>query len=52
MNQKKYFPINTKTATPDKKMQINLLHYLNEIDNRRNLNWRTTFPWLEKYVLQ
>jgi organic radical activating enzyme len=22
--------------------------YLDELDRRRNLNWRTTFPWLEK----
>jgi hypothetical protein len=24
----------------------NLLHFLNEIDRRRGLNWRATFPWL------
>jgi len=24
----------------------NLFHFLNEIDRRRGLNWRTTFPWL------
>ena len=24
----------------------NLLHFLNEIDRRRGLNWRTSFPWL------
>jgi hypothetical protein len=22
--------------------------YLNEIDRRRNLNWKITFPWLQK----
>lgn len=27
--------------------QQNLIMYLNEIDRRRNLNWRSTFPWLE-----
>jgi len=25
-----------------------LLTFLNEIDRRRNLNWKTTFPWLVK----
>jgi organic radical activating enzyme len=24
--------------------------YLDELDRRRNLNWRTTFPWLEKEI--
>jgi hypothetical protein len=29
--------------------ELSKLHtFLNEIDRRRNLNWRTTFPWLEK----
>jgi pyruvate-formate lyase-activating enzyme len=32
----------------DCKMQQDLLQYLNEIDRRRNLNWRDTFPWLVK----
>jgi organic radical activating enzyme len=26
--------------------------YLDELDRRRGTNWHTTFPWLEKYVLQ
>jgi len=26
--------------------QQNLKTYLNEIDRRRNTNWRETFPWL------
>jgi organic radical activating enzyme len=26
-----------------------LMHYLNEIDRRRNTNWQKTFPWLEEY---
>ena len=25
-----------------------LAMYLDELDRRRNLNWRVTFPWLEK----
>jgi len=29
--------------------QKELLYYLNEIDRRRNLNWRKTFPWLEEH---
>jgi hypothetical protein len=29
--------------------ELSKLHtFLNEIDRRRNLNWRKTFPWLEK----
>jgi organic radical activating enzyme len=28
-----------------------LFVFLNEKDQRRNTNWHTTFPWLEKYVL-
>jgi organic radical activating enzyme len=28
-----------------------LFVFLNEKDRRRKTNWRTTFPWLEKYVL-
>jgi hypothetical protein len=26
--------------------------YLNEIDRRRNLNWKETFPWLEEVFKQ
>lgn len=33
-------------------MQKKLFGYLDEIDRRRNLNWKNTFPWLEKYVVQ
>lgn len=36
----------------NKQMQKNLIEYLNDIDRRRNLNWREIFPWLEKYVVQ
>jgi organic radical activating enzyme len=33
-------------------VEVNKLFvFLNEKDRRRNTNWRTTFPWLEKYVL-
>lgn len=28
--------------------QNKLLEYLNEIDKRRNLNWKIVFPWLEE----
>ena len=28
-----------------------LIVYLTELDRRRNTNWRTTFPWLEQYVV-
>ena len=27
-----------------------LIVYLTELDRRRNTNWRTTFPWLEKEI--
>jgi organic radical activating enzyme len=37
---------NTHQRSPE---QIdNLFHFLNEIDRRRGLDWRTTFPWLTK----
>lgn len=29
----------------------NLEEYLNEIDRRRNLDWRKVFPWLEQHFL-
>jgi hypothetical protein len=29
----------------------NLIVFLNEKDRRRQTNWRTTFPWLTKYVV-
>lgn len=37
---------NTHQRNPE---QIgNLFHFLNEMDRRRGLDWRTTFPWLIK----
>lgn len=35
-------------AQSDHLAQQNLIMYLNEIDRRRNLDWRSSFPWLEK----
>lgn len=29
--------------------QGKLLQYLNEVDRRRNLNWKTAFPWLTEF---
>jgi hypothetical protein len=37
-------------ATNNKDMQQDLISYLNKVDSRRNLNWRETFPWLEKAI--
>ena len=37
-----------KTDRSNLEKQKNLLIFLNEIDQRRNLNWRITFPWLEE----
>lgn len=37
-----------KTDKSNVERQKKLLTYLNEIDRRRNLNWRETFPWLEE----
>ncbi len=28
----------------------NLFHFLNEIDRRRGLDWKQTFPWLVKEI--
>lgn len=34
---------------PRNENELSKLHtFLNEIDRRRNLSWKTTFPWLEK----
>lgn len=33
--------------------QLNYLEsYLDQIDSRRNLNWRLTFPWLDQYLIE
>lgn len=40
----------TKTVS-DKNKQKELIYTLDQIDIRRTCNWRTTFPWLEKYVV-
>lgn len=36
------------SCSPDQTRLKKLLTFLDEIDRRRNLNWRNTFPWLEK----
>jgi len=33
-------------TTPDIKRIVELYHYLNKLDQRRNTNWRNVFPWL------
>lgn len=33
----------------NKEEVLKLLTYLDELDRRRNTNWRELFPWLEKY---
>jgi hypothetical protein len=33
----------------NKEETVKLLTYLDELDRRRNTNWRELFPWLEKY---
>jgi organic radical activating enzyme len=34
----------------DSMKQKELMKYLTEIDRRRNLNWKETFPWLDKEI--
>jgi organic radical activating enzyme len=34
----------------DEKKILQLTTFLDEIDRRRNLNWKETFPWLEKEI--
>jgi len=36
----------SKSRKPNVEQISSLFQFLNEIDIRRNLNWRTTFPWL------
>lgn len=43
-----HLQINTGTRSSQAIEQLGVL--LNEIDRRRNLNWRQTFPWLEKEI--
>lgn len=38
----------TSKNSPEKKKK--LLDYLTEIDKRRNLNWKSTFTWLERIM--
>lgn len=38
--------IDSRPRQPEKILQLKT--YLDEIDRRRNLNWRTLFPWLEE----
>jgi len=37
-------------AEPNPQQQINLCRYLDEIDRRRETNWRLTFPWLANHL--
>lgn len=39
----------TECQTPDYQEINNLIIFLNEKDRRRNTNWRTVFPWIQKY---
>lgn len=54
MSTKNYF-IGIKKQienSPSQSEEIKKLHhFLNSIDKRRNLNYTTVFPWLEKYFL-
>jgi len=38
------------TCKKDIDKQQKLVYYLNELDRRRNLDWKQTFPWLEQHV--
>ena len=40
---------NIKKSKINKSEVLKLLTYLDELDKRRNTNWRELFPWLEKY---
>lgn len=42
--------LNQFEADPTKLGQLEL--FLDEIDRRRNLNWRSIFPWLDQYFLE
>lgn len=39
-----------ESCLPDPARLKKLTTFLDEIDRRRNLNWRNTFPWLEKEI--
>lgn len=40
--------LSTTTRSPERIHQLGI--FLDEIDRRRGLNWRNTFPWLEKEI--
>ena len=40
---------NIKKSKINKSEVLKLLTYLDELDRRRNTNWRELFPWLIKY---
>ena len=40
---------NIKKSKINKSEVLKLLTYLDELDKRRDTNWRELFPWLEKY---
>jgi organic radical activating enzyme len=40
--------LQVESCLPDPVRLKKLMTFLDEIDRRRNLNWRNTFPWLEK----
>jgi hypothetical protein len=39
-----------QSSAGDSIMQDNLVNYLTEVDQRRNLNWKEVFPWLDQKV--
>jgi hypothetical protein len=43
------FTVINSTKTPDLKNAANLIVYLNEMDQRRGTDWRTTFTWLKQF---
>jgi hypothetical protein len=40
--------LNLATRNPESIQKLGV--FLDEIDRRRNLNWRQVFPWLEKEI--
>jgi len=46
------FGVQIKTAPINKEMITELRNYLDELDKRRNQNWRSIYPWMDEIMIK
>jgi uncharacterized NAD(P)/FAD-binding protein YdhS len=46
------FGVQIKTAPINKEMMTELRNYLDELDKRRNQNWRGIYPWMDEIMIK